>query len=189
MVLCFLKRGLPMGNTTTQAAAAFTAANLGSNGAFCPIAINAFITANGIGNINVQLLPAAVQANALMGGGNFMRQMLPANGKAIGHLGQMLWVMVNGGLPAKYWQPTAQGFAPVSKGKNPITSMAWLKTTVPTQIPAPVPLAMVNAIAANSGSSVTSALGQNPILKAMAGGTSPSSIGWGNPLCKLVVAS
>ncbi len=99
----------------------------------------------------------------------------------------MLWVMVNGGLPAKYWQPTAQGFAPVKKGS--ITSFGWLKTTVPTKVPAAVPLAMVNAIAANSCSSVQSALGQNPILKAMAGGTSPSSAGWGNPLCKLVVAS
>lgn len=176
-----------MVNTTTQAAAAFTAANLGSNGAFCPIAIKAFITANGIGNINVQLLPAAVQANALMGGGNFMRQMLPANGKAIGHLGQMLWVMVNGGLPAKYWQPTAQGFTPVKKGS--ITSFGWLKTTVPAAVPAAVPLAMVHAIAANSGSGVRCNLRQNPILLALAGGSSPSSAGWGNPLAQLVVAS
>lgn len=178
-----------MGNTTTQAAAAFTAANLGSQGVYCNLAIKAFITANGIGNINVQLLPAAIQPNALMGGGNFMRQMLPANGKAIGHLGQMLWVMVNGGLPAKYWQPSAQGYAPVSKGKNPITSFGWLKTTVPTKVPPAVPLAMVHAIAANSGSGVLCGLRQNPVLLGMAGGSSPSSVGWGNPLCKLVVAS
>jgi len=176
-----------MVNTNTQAAAAFTAANLGSNGAFCPIAIKAFITANGMGNINVQLLPAAISPNVLMHGGHLWRAMAPANGKAIGHLGQMLWVMVNGGLPAKYWQPTAQGFTPVKKGS--ITSFGWLNTKVPTKVPAAVPLAMVNAIAANSCSSVQSALGQNPILKAMAGGTSPSSAGWGNPLCQLVVAS
>ena len=176
-----------MGNTNTQAAAAFTAANLGSQGVYCSLAIKAFITANGIGNINVQLLPAAVQANALMGGANFWRAMQPANGKAIGPFGQMLWVMVNGGLPAKYWQPSAQGYiAPKPKF---ITSFGWLKTNVPTQVPAAVPLAMVNAIAANSGSSVTSSLNQNPILKAMAGGSSPSSVGWGNPLCKLVVSS
>jgi len=187
MVLCFLKRGLPMGNTNTQAAAAFTAANLGSQGVFCSLAIKAFITANGIGNINVQLTPAAVQANALMGGANFWRAMQPANGKAVGHFGQMLWVMVNGSLPAKYWQPTAQGYiAPKPKF---ITSMAWLNTKVPTKVPAAVPLAMVQAIAANSGSSVTSSLNQNPVLKAMAGGSSPSSVGWGNPLAQLVVAS
>ena len=175
--------------SAATAAAAFTAANLGSNGAFCNLALKAFITANGIGNINVQLLPAAVQANALMGGGNFMRQMLPAGGKPVGHFGQMLWVMVNGSLPAKYWQPTAQGYKPVSKGKNPITNFGWLNTTVPTKVPAPVPLAMVQAIAANSGSSVTSRLRQNPVLLALAGGSSPSSVGWGNPLCKLVVNS
>ena len=77
-----------MVNKTTQnAAAVFTAANLStSQGVYCNLAIKAFITANGIGNINVQLTPAAVQANALMGGANFWRAMQPANGK--------LWLMV-----------------------------------------------------------------------------------------------
>ena len=173
--------------SATTAAAVFTAANLGSNGAYCSLALKAFIAANGIGTINVQLLPAAVQANALMGGANFWRAMRPANGKAVGHFGQMLWVMVNGSLPAKYWQPTAQGYTPVKKGT--ISSMAWLNTKVPTAVPAAVPLAMVQAIAANSGSSVTSSLRQNPVLLALAGGSSPSSVGWGYPLCKLVVNS
>ena len=188
-MVALTKKGFTMVNKTTQkAAAVFTAANLStSQGVYCNLAIKAFITANGIGNINVQLLPAAVQANALMGGANFWRAMQPANGKPIGHFGQMLWVMVNGGLPAKYWQPSAQGYiAPKPKF---ITNFGWLNTTVPTKVPAAVPLAMVNAIAANSGSSVTSSLNQNPILKAMAGGSSPSSIGWGNPLCQLVVNS
>ena len=165
--------------SATTAAAVFTAANLGSNGAYCSLALKAFIAANGIGTINVQLLPAAVQANALMGGANFW--------PAMRHFGKMLWVMVNGSLPAKYWQPTAQGYTPVKKGT--ISSMAWLNTKVPTAVPAAVPLAMVQAIAANSGSSVTSSLRQNPVLLALAGGSSPSSIGWGNPLCKLVVNS
>ena len=121
-----------------------------------------------------------------MHGANLWRAMAPAKGP-VGHLGQMLWVMVNGNLPAKYWQPSAQGYTPVTKGT--ITSFSWLKTTLPTKVPAPVPLAMVNAIAANSGSSVKSALGQNPILKALGGGNSPSSAGWGKPLCQLVVNS
>ena len=177
-----------MGNKTTQnAAAVFTAANLStSQGVYCNLAIKAFITANGIGNINVQLLPAAIQPNVLMHGGNLWQAMQPKNGH-VGHLGQMLWVMVNGGLPAKYWQPSAQGY--IAPKPKYITSFGWLKTTVPTQVPAAVPLAMVQAISKNSGSSVTSALGQNPILKCLAGGTSPSGLGWGKPLCQLVVSS
>ena len=70
-----------------------------------------------------------------------------------------------------------------------LLALAWLKTTVPTKVPAAVPLAMVNAIAANSGSSVTSSLNQNPVLKGNGWWYSPSSVGWGNPLAQLVVAS
>lgn len=172
--------------SATTPAAVFTAAQLGSAGAYCNQAIKAFVTANGMANINVQLLPIAIKAGAFMHGANFLRRMQPANGN-IGHFGQMLWVMVNGGLPAQYWQATHKNYVVPTKGF--ITNFGWLNTTVPTKVPAPVPLAMVNAIAANSGSTVTSALAQNPVLKAMAGGTSPSSRGWGVPLVQLVAAS
>lgn len=174
--------------SATTPAAVFTAAQLGSAGAYSPTALNAFVTANGgMANINVQLLPVAVKAGAFMHGANFLRSMQPANGKPIGHFGQMLWVMVNGGLPAQYWQASHKNYITPRKGY--ITSFGWLNTTVPTKVPSPVPLAMVNAIAVNSGSSVASQLAQNPVLKAMAGGTSPSSRGWGSPLVQLVAAS
>ena len=173
--------------SATTPAAVFTAAQLGSAGAYSPTALNAFVTANGgMANINVQLLPIAIKAGAFMHGANFLRNMQPANGN-VGHFGQMLWVMVNGGLTAQYWQATHKNYVVPTKGF--ITSLNWLNTTVPTKIPAPVPLAMVNAIAANSGSSIKSALVQNPVLKCLAGGTSPSSRGWGVPLVQLVATN
>lgn len=155
-----------MVNTTTQAAAqAFN----GANGAKAPISVNAmvaFIKANGLGNVALQLNPAALANGTLFGGGAMWRAMQPnAKTGKVSARGLILWACVNG-------VPTTT--------KNGVTvfNVPKISTATPAQLGNPVPLAAIQAahqhwaasVFANANAAAGGATNQNALAAVLNGG-------------------
>ena len=150
-----------MVNKTKQAAQAFN----GANGAKAPInvaAMVAFIKANGLGNVALQLTPAALANGVLFGGGAMWRAMQPNKAGVISARGIILWACVNG-VPTH----TLQGV--------PAYNVKGVTCKVPTAIGKPVPLAAIQAahqhwaasVFANANSTHTN---QNAVAAVLNGG-------------------
>ena len=84
-----------MVNKTSQAAQAFNGAN-GVADATNVAAMVAFINANGLGNVALQLTPNALANGVLFGGGALWRVMQPKKSGAVSARGLILWACVNG---------------------------------------------------------------------------------------------
>ena len=128
-----------MGNNGNKAAQAFN----GANGVGAPVAaaaIAAFIQANGLGNVSLQLTPNALANGVLFGGGRLWLAMLPNAQGTIGKRGLILWACVNG-VP----QHTVNGV----KQYN----IAGISTKLPTKL-VPQPMAAIHAAHLAYGSSV-----------------------------------
>jgi len=175
-------KGFTMVKTTKQAAQAFN----GANGASAPVnvaAMVAFIKANGIGNVGLQLTPAALANGVLFGGGAMWRAMQPNKAGVISARGVILWACVNG-VPTH----TLQGV----QAYNP----KGIICKVPTAIGKPVPLAAIQAahqhwqasVYANANSS--GATNQNAVAALLNGGfnySAQTAATYGTAFASLVV--
>lgn len=150
-----------MVKTTKQAAQAFNGAN-GAKNAVSVAAMAAFIKANGLGNVALQLTPAALANGTLFGGGAMWRTMQPNKAGNISARGLILWACVNG-VPTT----TANGVT--------VYNVPAISTKLPTAIGKPVPLAAIQAahqhwaasVFANANSTHTN---QNAVAAVLNGG-------------------
>ena len=154
-----------MVKTTTQAAQAFNGAN-GATSNINVAAMVAFINANGMGNVNLQLTPNALANGVLFGGGALWRVMQPKKTGSISARGLILWACVNG-VPTH----TVNGV----QGYN----IAGISTKLPAKLK-PVPMAAIQAahthwqasVFANANSAHTN---QNAVAAILNGGFKLSS--------------
>ena len=171
-----------MVKTTTQAAQAFNVAN-GAANATNVAAMVAFINANGLGNVALQLTPNALANGTLFGGGALWRVMQPKKTGVVSARGLILWACVNG-VP----QHTVKGVQ--------CYNVAGINTKLPTKL-APVPLAAIQAahqhwaasVFANANSAATN---QNAVAAILNGGfnlSSQTANTYGTAFGKLVVTS
>jgi len=150
-----------MVKTTKQAAQAFNGAN-GVNAPISVAAMAAFIKVNGLGNVGLQLAPAALANGTLFGGGAMWRAMQPNKAGVVSARGLILWACVNG-VP----QHTVNGVKAFNVG--------GIATTTPAALGKPVPLAAIQAahqhwaasVFANANSTHTN---QNAVAAVLNGG-------------------
>ena len=153
-----------MVNKTTQAAQAFNGAN-GAKDAVSVAAMAAFIKANGLGNVALQLTPAALTNGTLFGGGAMWRTMQPNKAGNISARGLILWACVNG-VPTT----TANGVT--------VYNVPAISTKLPATIGKPVPLAAIQAahqhwaasVFANVNAAAGTATNQNAVAAVLNGG-------------------
>ena len=171
-----------MVNTTTQAAQAFNGAN-GAAGNINVAAMHAFINANGMGNVALQVTTNALANGVLFGGGKLWAVMQPNKQGVISARGLMLWACVNG-VP----QHTVKGVK--------CFNVAGISTKLPAKLAA-VPMAAIQAahqhwdasVFANAASSHTN---QNAVAAVLNGGfnlSSQTANTYGTAFGKLVLAS
>ena len=171
-----------MGNTTTQAAQAFNGAN-GAANATNVAAMVAFINANGLGNVALQLTPNALANGVLFGGGKLWAVMQPNKQGVISARGQILWACVNG-VP----QHTVKGVK--------CFNVAGISTKLPAKLAA-VPMAAIQAAHQNWAASVlananSAHTNQNAVAAILNGGfnlSSQTANTYGTAYGKLVLAS
>jgi len=171
-----------MVKTTTQAAQAFNGAN-GATSNINVAAMVAFINANGMGNVALQLTPNALANGTLFGGGAMWRAMQPNKAGKVSARGLILWACVNG-VP----QHTVNGVK--------CFNVAGISTKLPSKL-ASVPLAAIQAAhshwAASVFANVNSAhTNQNAVAAILNGGfnlSSQTANTYGMAFGKLVLAA